>query len=452
MNYKPKNLFNKGSAMILITLLTCLTLTFCSRDMDDASIMEVESTVDAKSLYFYGSDADFEKFEEVDMTQITSEGELNAITKTAGNSYALFVGKDIDVRSGIIDNLRNSGILVTQLEEAITEPKKLPAQALRIKGNKISGTTAKNVATGEPLNDEEFLLTTYLSVSGERKMLGSIFDDMEEAVPHILNWREEKLEERENANISKSGNKVRKLAMNWDFTWGGLANFSIDTEVFQADTDGYVLNDGTGTQEYPDVFIYEHKISTVSTNSSYNVNDIQIIQDPLISSVYDHSLREYSPLNGDNEVLNGRTGSDSFGYSVSYGLDVSGPSVSAGLDWSHSTDWSIPACQVLTHHDPSQELFHVQYDVDPFGAWNNQSVSAENYTYFASSEFANYIAPSYYRVPMTYFFDLYAPSEGDQGYRSLLIYMNSNSEMNVTLYHRGYFGDGRSTTAPGYSW
>jgi hypothetical protein len=273
---------------------------------------------------------------------------------------------------------------------------------------------------------------------------------MELAIPHILEWGEEKVEESKEAIPSKS--KTNKLAMNWDFTWGGLANFSIDTEVFQADTDGYILNDGTGSQEYPDMFIYEHKISARSTNSSFNINDIQIIQRPLTSSFYDHSLREFSPINGDNGVLNGRTGSDSFGYGVNYGggFDLTGPSVNAGasFDWSHSTDWSIPACQVLTHHDPSLERFHVQYSVDPNGAWNNQSVTAENYTYYASSEFANYIAPSYYRVPITYFVNL--SSSGSD--RSLMIYMNSNSEMVVTLYHRGYFGDGRNTNGGDFNW
>jgi hypothetical protein len=258
-------------------------------------------------------------------------------------------------------------------------------------------------------------------------------------------------------STSKSLNKVRKKAMNWNFTWGGLANFSIDTEIYQGDTDGYMLDDGTGNQEYPDMFIYDHKVSVRSTNSSYNVNDIQVIQVASTSDFFDQSLREYSPLNGDNGVLNGRTGSDSFGYGISYGggFDLTGPNVNYGasFDWSHSTDWSIPACQVKTHHDPSVEKFHVQYDIDPFGAWNSQSVAAENYTYFATSAGANYIAPSYYHVPITYFFDLYAPSQGlESGQRSLYVYMNGNSQMDVTLYHRGYFGNGRSTTAPGYSW
>ena len=441
MNYKPKNLFNKGSAMILITLLTCLTLTFCSRDMDDASIMEIESTVDAKSLYFYGSDAEFEKFEDVEMTQITSEEELNAITKTVGNSYALFVGKDINVGSGIIDDLRNSGVLVAQLHEEATEPKKSSGQSQLLQ--KIASSndeSARTLDMEKNLVDDELCFTTYLSVNGRHKTLISMSENIEQAVTSILEWSEKKkVEESEEMIPSKSGNKTLVTNLELDFIWSGVADFTIGSKGYRADTQGYFINNGSGNQEFPSMHIMDHIITMKSTNGSYRANDLHILQQPdVTNSGFESSLREYFPVNGDNGVLNGRTGSDSYGY----GIDISGsyglsPSLNVGtsFDWSHSTDWSIPACQVKTYHSLPSEIFHAQYDIDPMGSWAYQTITAEGYTYYATRG-AN--RNNKYLLPTTYALGLYDPSQGSSGHKTLLVELSSDSGVDVGYINGAY--------------
>jgi hypothetical protein len=444
MNYKPKNLFNKGSAMILITLLTCLTLTFCSRDMDDASIMEVESIVDAKSLYFYGSDADFEKFEGVDMTRITSEEELNAITKTAGNSYALFVGKDIDVRSGIVDDLRNSGVLVAQLNEEVIEPKKLSAQAQLLKEVTPSNDDkTRTLDIEKNLVDDELSFTTYLSVNGRHKTLISMSENIEQAVTSILEWSEKKtVEESEEMIPSKSGNKTLVFTLDVDFIWSGVADFNISTFANKADTEGYLINDGSGNKEYPSMFIFDHKITMASQSGSYRANDLQIVQQPygeIDSEWHESSLREYFPVNGDNGVLNGRTGSDSYGYGINSGggFSLAGPDFNVGtsFDWSHSTDWSIPACQVKVYHSLADEIFHAQYDIDPMGSWAYQTITAESYTYYATR---GLFRENRYFLPTTYALGLYNPSQGSNGYKTLLVELSADSEIKIAQINGAY--------------
>ncbi|MEM6685683.1 MAG: hypothetical protein AAF617_07845 [Bacteroidota bacterium] len=455
MKFKTKNYSKHLSVYILLVLCSFMTFTSCSNDVDDVIVTTPEANELSKSLYFYGSESEFEKFQDVEMTHITSVSALESISTTQQGSYALFVGKDIDVRSGLIDNLRNSGVLVTQLEGEVVVPKEFSTQIALINEETLSSEESGSGVVDTSLEEDEFLLTTYFTVNREREILGSIFESTSEAVSYILEWSDKKSEEtREAFTTEKTSSKVRRKAMGWGFTWGGLANFAIRTEIFEAQTPNYIIDQ----QEYPTMFIYDHVVSVISTNSSYKVDNLQIIQNPISASGLRTSLREFYPLNGDNGVLDGRTGSDSYGYGFgtngNIGADGFSSGVSTSHDWSHTTDWSIPACQVRTYHDVSQNKFHVMYDVDTSGSWSGQSVSAENYTYYAYHN-ANSVSPTqgYYEdIPITYYYSLHNPSAGSDGYRDLLVQLNSNSIMTITLYHRGYFGTGRSTTAPSLTW
>lgn len=444
--------YNKGLCLVLLTLFSCLTLTFCSKDMDEASLVEVASAMDAKSLYFYGSDAEFEKFKGVEITHINTKQELNNIAQTAGNSFALFVGKDVDVRSGAIDDFRNSGVLVTKLKEKIAEPKKLPAQARLIVEEKSNTANSSNT---EINLEEQFQLVSYLSVNGAHKILGSTFERIDVAVPEILAWSREKMKEKDNYNISKSGTKTRETALDFDYMWNNVGDFGLNTEIFSADTDGYMLNDGSGNSEHPHMNIFEHKITaTPRTHTSYpaswTVGNIQVIQEPIQTSQVNYSLREFSPLNSSNGVLDGSSGSDSFGYGIDFGFGVDGPDVGGGLDWSHSTDWSIPACQINTYHNTANELFHVMYLIDPNGSWSGNSVTAENYTYYANNGYPStpYFT-SFLDHPMTYFVNMVSDNDLD---RDLLIVLDTNRVMKLWKYHGGYFDNPNNNTYEEYSW
>jgi hypothetical protein len=454
MTSKYNNFFNKGSFMILLILLSSLLFTYCSSDIDeDTSSVEFNTTTYGKSLYFYGSDAEFEKLKGVEMTHISTKQELNNINQNSGNSIALFVGKDIDVRSGIINDFRNSGILVTQLEKEIATPKKLPAQSrLLIEEKSNSKATSMDNTT----NDEQLHFVTYLSVNGAHKILGSVFDNMEQAVPRIIEWEEKKRTETPNLNFDKSGNKTCVLALDWDFIWNQVGDFGLDTEVFKADTPGYMLNNGSGTQEYADTFIYEHKIVATPTNpnQTWSVGNIQVIQEPEYNDFtgipLDFSLREYSPLNSDNGVLDGRTGSDSFGYGLDFGIEATGGSIGSSFDWSHTTDWSIPACQVKTFHNAVSELFKVMYDVDSNGAWSGSSVTAENYTYYATNADAVGYWENYHHAPTVYFVHMAPNNHVD---KDLYIYADANGVLKVWQYHSGYFDNPNDNTYYSqYSW
>lgn len=444
--------YNKGLCLVLLTLFSCLTLTFCSRDMEDASLVEVESAMDAKSLYFYGSDADFEKFKGVEITHINTKQELNNIIQTAGNSFALFVGKDVDVRSGAIDDFRNSGVLVTKLKEKIVEPKKLPAQARLIVEKKSSTANSSNT---EMNVSEQFQLVSYLSVNGAHKMLGSTFERIDVAVPEILAWSREKMKEKDNYNISKSGTKTRETALDFDYTWNQVCDYSLDLEVFKAPTDGYMLNNGSGTQEYPDVFIYEHKLTALPiTPNTWSITSLQVIQEPEYNNysalTIDYSLREYSPLNSSNGVLDGSSGSDSFGYGLDFGIESTGGSIGSSFDWSHTTDWSIPACQVNTYHNPSQEIFNVQYAIDPNGSWNGNSVTAENYTYYATNAEPEGYWESYYHVPVSYYVTTLSNTHPD---KDLYILADADQKLKVWKYHSGFGANNpEAITYEEFSW
>jgi hypothetical protein len=184
-----KNYFKKGILLTKAVMLSCVLFTSCIKDIDDP-VVDVNASVVAKSLYFYGSDAEFDKLQGVDMKRITNKGELSNIMNATNTIQALFVGKDIDIRTGTIDDLRNSGVLVTQFEEEVITQKELSPHATLIKGGTFN---PENALSTEKSLEDELLLTTYISVNGNRTILGGLYDNMEQAVPHILQWGEEKM-------------------------------------------------------------------------------------------------------------------------------------------------------------------------------------------------------------------------------------------------------------------
>lgn len=454
-----KNYLKKGSMFTLVLMLSCLIFTSCNKDMDDLSVAEPDTSESATSIYFYGSDAEFAELQGVEITPISTEEQLEHISKTAEDFYALFVGKEIDVREGLVNNLRNAGILVTQLEGNSAKKSSDLAPELTVQPvlpeNEISdGNSASDVDESFDFNQLHF--TTYLSVNGLHKMLGGTFESMEQAVPKILEWREKKLKENTEASSLKStsGDITQKVALDIDFTWSGVMSIGLNTEVFLSKTPGYMLNDGSGDREYPDMLLYDHKLAvTPSSANNYSVNNIQTIQEPAVDDNvwFFNSLRGYSPLNSSNGVLSGRTGSDSWGYSVSasVGVGLDGPNYSntVGADWSHSTDWSVPACQVNTYHNLSTEVFHAMYIVDPWGAWSTTTVSVENYAYYACSYFN--MEPRHYDIRPMYFAQVYSTQ---YNHVKDVIFHLSHEKIHVWKYHSGYFNDPNNYDYMYYQW
>ncbi|MCH2195849.1 hypothetical protein [Kordia sp.] len=120
---KKTNVFKRYRLVIpkLCFVLFLGLLSSCQNDEtiphEDQSVTNVD--VSNYKIYYFGNDTDFEKMkgpsfsqQGVDMTQISSEKELSNIIEKEDKSFMLFVGKDIDIRKGMVDDLRNSGTIV----------------------------------------------------------------------------------------------------------------------------------------------------------------------------------------------------------------------------------------------------------------------------------------------------------------------------------------------------
>lgn len=436
-----------------MVLISCLTFTACSNDIDEIYDVEPITNSVTKNLYFYGTDVELAKLNDVDFSHIKTEKQLKDLVELNSNPYVLIVGEEIDIRSGIIDDLRNSGILITQLEGEKTEKKPIPEQTMSLL--KIGSVQNEADSSGDVqanLEDKLLYFTSYLFINGERKILDSSFENMKQAVSGILQWEEEKKEDSKGINFTKStSNKVREVNLAIDIYWSGVANFSIDTEVYKTNTSGYMLNTGSGSSEYARTYIYEHNITATPTNYAYSgwtVDDVQIWQQ--LGDDYapmDFSLREYSPINSSNGVLSGSSGSDSWGYNVNVGIASDGISGGGGLDWSHSTDWSYPACQINTYHDPANEIFNVLYDVDPNGSWAGNSVTVKDYTIYSHNGLLWGADMTYTTIPMSYITKI---SSSAYNYDKVLHVMAQYSKLRVWKFPYGYNNPAYSYTE--YSW
>ena len=459
-NYTKQLYSSMGSKMTMLLMACCLLFVSCQENEEELNNLRVEEPplkINTNNLYYYGNNSDFEKFRDMNVIHLRTDAELQEAFSVKNNSYALFVGSGIDVRSGLVDEIRNSGIPVTKIQAASTSPAALErAKNLSSPASDQDVNDAGLQSATSGLDSEKLSLTTYQSVNGQRAMLASIAENIEEAVPAILEWSEK---ERENARLAdvtvSSTGKTREQAMNFGFSWPGLANFSVDTEIYKAPTDGYMLNNGSSTVEFPDVFIYEHKLTVTptDTDNSFKYGDIQVIQEPYYSyPAYQYVLREWSPLNSSNGVLSGRTGSDSFGYGLDFGIDATGGSIGSSFDWTHTTDWSIPASQINTYHDPSQEKFHVMYDIDGNGSWAGNSATAECYTYYAASDpiAPLYTPTSYDYVPVEYRCHFLKNNAANN--RTLRFELEPTGDMFVTAYYKGYYTDQYDIWWQRYSW
>lgn len=441
-----------------MSVLCCIIFTSCSNELENLSVAETETSLLSKNIYFYGSDVEFEKLQTEEMKYVNDEEQLRHINKTESNSYILFVGKDIDIRSGFVNDLRNSGILVTQLVYGSDQVKNEITHHESIMIKAPVSNSKNNSRVKDNLHENLLLFTTYLSVNGTHEILGSATQNIEELISEIIEWEEKKLTESRKISVGKSSSSpTLETAMNFSFNWTDRAMFAIDTEVYHAKTNGYILNNGSQSFEYPDTFIYEHKITATPTNpnGTWTVGNIQVIQyadyQNFPSLPLDTSLRQYSPLNSSNGVLDGSSGSDSFGYGLNFGIDPSGGSLGSAFDWSHSTDWSIPACQVNTFHNPSNEIFHVMYQIDPNGSWNGNSVTAENYTYYSTNFASVGFNPSYHHNPTKYFVNMKS-TDNNVADRDFWVKMNSSGQMLVRLYYWGYFDHPDNYLSFNYSW
>ncbi|MEM6685195.1 MAG: hypothetical protein AAF617_05310 [Bacteroidota bacterium] len=470
MNCKSRNFKREVMSVLALCVLCCMYFS-CAKDTDEFSVSESNTNVLNHKLYYFGSDTDFEKLQDVnimqqkiDMKHIATEKELSAIIEKENSSCILFVGNDVDIRKGVIDDLRNSGTIVTQINKSDGTVAPLPFD-MDANGQLIPSKNNSTYVNNSRTN--EVSLVSHLSVNGERKMLASLFEDMEQAdmkqaVTKIFEWAERKNKDVENKNPSKSANKVLVFPLDFEIHWQWVGDYTINTQMYSAETPDYNIFSNAGRHEYPHASIFEHSyVANPYTGGGYPhtwvVDQIQNAQwprtyapqanDPDQTPFYT-SLRKYSPLNSSNGTSDGSSGSQTYGFNVGAGIDNSGPSGGAGFDWSHTTDWSFPACQINTYHNLNTEVFQVVYDVDHTGSWAGNSVAAENYTIYANTPHPIFINDSSCTFfPMMYFINMVSQHGGDRSLHvSVEFFSSSGPTIRWWHYHRGYFVDQSDVT------
>ena len=457
-----KLFYQKGIKIVILVLI--LSFSSCSED-DFLETHEIVSDVKSTKLFFYGNQEDFSKLNDSEVAFFDSKEALKEAV-SGKDDYLLFVGSDVDVRSGIINTLRNSGIVVSQLsgkgsadlENLFNDPSFLENNKLFTESQKAKMKELKNKKSNENFSSDnkvpELRLTSYLrNINGDKKIIGGSFANFKQAVEKITEWREDKNKEKAAAKMqseSSSGEyfveeeepvEIQHLWVIHDYyDWAdgdAFGMFSFTNKSSIGHNGDYSINVNGTSRPYPYTNVFGHKIvaypgdyytitKTRMMTLAFEVNSDE--------NKYKYRLEEYNPLNSSNGVLSGSSGSITYGFSAGLGLaqDSSG---SLGFDWSSTTDWSRPACEVSVGHNTGPwPWFHALHDINRYGNWEGDTVTSEGSSAFLTRDKetrSSYI--NYYEV------QLYAKSNRwwDNTPRELVVYMY-NGVTYVAEYRRGF--------------
>lgn len=398
----------------IVILVLILSFSSCSED-DFLETHEIVSGVKSTKLFFYGSQEDFSKLNDSEVAFFDSEEALQKAV-SGKDDYLLFVGSDVDVRSGIVNTLRNSGIVVSQLsgkgsadlENLFNDPSFLENNKLFTESQKAKMKELKNKKSNENFSSDnkvpELRLTSYLrNINGDKKIIGGSFADFKQAVEKITEWREDKNKEKVVAKMQSESSSEHSVEEEepaeiqhiWyvrDGDWSGVGTsygtFSFTNKLSIANNGDYSINVNGTSRPYPYTNVIGHKI-VADPGEYYTVTNAIMISEPRHWSpgyAYKYRLEEYHPLNSSNGVLSGSSGSTTYGFSAGIGL-AKDPSGTLGLDWSSTTDWSRPACEISTLHNTGPfPWFYATYDIDRTGTWAGDTVTAEGSSAFLTKD------------------------------------------------------------------
>ena len=329
----------------------------------------------------------------------------------------LFIGSDVDVRSGFVNTLRNSGIVVSQLsgkgsddlKNPFNDPSFLENSKLFTESQKAKMKELKNKKSNENFSSDnkvpELRLTSYLrNINGDKKILSGSFADFKQAVEKITKWREDKNKEKVAAKMqseSSSGEdlveeeepvEVQHIWYLLDDDFDGLGtnygSFTFTNKSSIGDNGDYSINVNGVSRPYPYTNLFEHKV-VADPADFYTITKAEMrtyASDWSYESKYKYRLEEYHPLNSSNGPLSGASGSTTYGFSSGVGLSQS-PDASLGFDWSSTTDWSRPACEISTSHNTGPwPVFAATYDIDRTGTWAGDTVTAEGSSAFLTKD------------------------------------------------------------------
>lgn len=445
----------------IVILVLILSFSSCSED-DFLETHEIVSDVKSTKLFFYGNQEDFSKLNDSEVAFFDSKEALKEAV-SGKDDYLLFVGSDVDVRSGIINTLRNSGIVVSQLsgkgsadlENLFNDPSFLENNKLFTESQKAKMKELKNKKSNENFSSDnkvpELRLTSYLrNINEDKKIIGGSFANFKQAVEKITEWREDKNKEKAAAKMqskSSSGYSVveeepEEIQHIWSVRegdWSGVGDsygtFSVTNKSSIANNGDYSINVNGTSRPYPFTNVFGHKI-VADPGDYYTVTQASMITEQREwgpEYEYEFRLEEYHPLNSSNGVLSGSSGSTTYGFSADIGL-AQDPGGSFGFDWSSTTDWSRPACEISTFHRTGPyPWYYATYDIDRTGTWAGHTVTAEGSAAFLTKHYElrhDYL--NYYYVQLYLKGSLWL----DHTPKELLVYMHDGLSY-VIEYRRG---------------